>query len=66
MFDIDKIVQKIADKIAPALEAGKKQAELNTLIQSATAIYCAQIMRGGNPIAKTCVSQAKELINESR
>lgn len=66
MFDLDKIVQKITDKITPALQEGKKQAELNMVVQAATQIYCSYVIRGVAGTTKEAVSVAREIINGSK
>lgn len=66
MFNIEKIIEQIKEAITPALKEGKEQAKQNTLIQAATQIYCAHIMRGSNPNVKGCIAQAKEIIDDCR
>jgi len=62
MFDLTSIIEKITDKIKPALEEGKKQAEFSLLVNVATQMYCAEHMRGCGTTIESVTFKAKNFI----
>jgi hypothetical protein len=62
----DKIVKDIEEKIKPAIEAGRKQAELAMLVNTAVQIYSANLMRGVEPSIIFSVATASAIIKEAR
>lgn len=66
MFDLSKIADQIGEKLKPTFEATKKQAELSLLVSTATQIYCAYTMRGGNVQVSNCIQTAKAIIDDAK
>jgi hypothetical protein len=65
-LDMEKVVNEISDKVKPVIEQGKKQAELSLLVSTATQIYSAEIMHGGDPSINACVGIAQTIISDAK